>query len=606
MYFTKLSTDLHKAVVDLGFIFPSDAVLSISENVLHGDYSSNIALQLSKQKHQKTYQNPREIANAIIGQLGHPDYLERVDVAGAGFINFYLKDQSLIFVLEELEEKPIEKDLMERVLVEYASPNAFKPLHIGHLRNIVTGESIVRLLAFDKKDVFKVTYTSDIGPAVAKAIWGVINLKEKFDQIDKQSTLDEKARFLGEAYVLGNEVYENDPKVKQQIEQINIKIYQNDPTVKNIWQKTRAWSEGYLSAVYARLGTEFDAEVWESEMGERGIEIVKENLGSIFVEDEGAIIFQGEKYGLHNRVFVTSKGTPTYEAKELAVTERERELFPYDRAIHVVSNEQSEYFRVVTKAIELIETQLTGKKLHLGYGFVGLSSGKMSSRLGNVIIADDLIDQVKGKIKQNYPGKSTERTTELIALGAIKFAYLKYSLNSDIAFDIEKSISLHGDTGPYVLYVYARIRSLLAKAKPANHAIETEAEEIIDEPEAEDIAQTGLDQIDQIDQIKSERGSSDLIRSHLISSVPLEAEERELLRQMEYFELTITQATKELQPSLIASYLITLAKTFNQFYEKCPILGSTKADFRLLLAKRLGEQIELGLYLLGIETVEKM
>jgi arginyl-tRNA synthetase len=595
MYYDTLFTDLKKAVIDLGFICPSDALLSISENVLFGDYSSNIALQLSKQKHQNSYQNPREIANDIIEKLGHPAYLERVDIAGAGFINFYLKDIEIAKNIEVPEEKPIDLNFQERVLVEYASPNAFKPLHIGHLRNIITGESIARMLIFQGKDIFKVTYTSDIGPAVAKAIWGVIQLKDKFEAIDKDSSLDEKARFLGEAYVLGNEKFESDPEVKEQIDQINIKLYQNDPKLIEIWKKTRTWSEGYLSAVYSRLGTEFDAEIWESEMGERGMEIARDHLDRVFIEDQGAIIFPGEKYGLHNRVFITGKGTPTYEAKELAVTEKERELFPYDRAIHVVSHEQSEYFKVVTKAIELIDTQMIGKKIHLGYGFVSLTSGKMSSRLGNVIIADDLIDQVKAKITEIYPRTNSERNLELISLAAIKFAYLKYSLNSEIAFNVEQSVALQGDTGPYVLYVYARIHSLLDRAKVP------EVEKEIEEAEDEEIAQE-----DGSDQMKSDKSDSDLIRFDPILSGPLEAEERELLRQMEYFEPIVNMAAKDFQPSLITNYLLSLAKAFNQFYEKCPILGGKKTEFRLALAKRVGERIKLGLYLLGIETVEKM
>jgi arginyl-tRNA synthetase len=564
MYKSQIEQDLKKAIKELGFE-AADIVVYISENVLFGDYATNVALQLAKQKSKKSYQNPREIASDLVDTLGHPSYLERIDIAGPGFINFYLKDQALIKELSEksTEQRELDEDeLPERVLVEYASPNAFKPLHIGHLRNIITGESISRILYYSGKEVFRVTYTSDIGPAVAKAIWGVNSMMDKFTQVEKEGTLDEKARFLGNAYVAGNAAYEINPADKDEIDQINVKIYQGDPELIKLWKKTRLWSEAYLAAVYVRLGTEFDYELWESDMGDRGMEVVRAHLGSVFKESEGAIIFEGEKYGLHNRVFITQKQTPTYEAKELAVTMREQELFPYDKAIHVVGAEQSEYFKVVTKAIELIDPQITGKKKHLGYGFVSLSSGKMSSRLGNVIVADDLIDQVKAKIKETYPDNTSDKAVEQIATAAIKFAYLKYGLSSDISFDVEQSVALHGDSGPYLLYTYARINSILQKAL----AIKPEAK----------------------------------------TSTDLEPEEREVLRQIDYFEAIAERAAIELSPNDLANYLLNLAKSFNQFYEKHPVLGSKKQDLRLKIATTVGERLKLGCYLLGFDVLDKM
>lgn len=564
MYKTQIEQDLKKAAKELGFE-ATDIVVYISENVLFGDYATNIALQLSKQKSAKSSQNPREIANDLIEAYGHPPYLERIEVAGPGFINFYLKDSALI---KELSEKPTEQkeldenELPERVLVEYASPNAFKPLHIGHLRNIITGESISRILYYSGKEIYRVTYTSDIGPAVAKAIYGIKLFPEKFEAVDKNGNLDERARFLGDAYVAGNAAFETNPNDKAEIDQINIKIYQGDTDLVLLWNKTRKWSEAYLVALYTRLGTEFDYELWESEMGERGMEIVRDHLGSVFTESEGAIIFPGEKHGLHNRVFITQKQTPTYEAKELAVTVREQELFPYDKAIHVVGSEQTEVFKVTTKAIEMIDPHITGKKKHLSYGFVSLSTGKMSSRLGNVIVADDFIDQVKLKIKETYPDTTSDSVTEKIAMAAIKFAYLKYGLNSDISLDIEQSVALHGDSGPYLLYTYARINSILTKA-------------LTIKPEAKTTSE-------------------------------LEPEEREVLRQIDYFEAITERAATELSPNDLANYLLNLAKSFNQFYEKHPVLGSKKQDLRLKITTTVGEKLKLGCYLLGFDVLDKM
>lgn len=319
----------------------------------------------------------------------------------------------------------------------------------------------------------------------------------------------------------------------------------------------------YLTALYSRLGSEFDAEIFESDMGKIGLEVVKQYLGSVFFESEGAVIFPGEKYGLHNRVFITSKGTPTYEAKDLGVNQREQELFPYDRVIHVVGAEQIEYFKVLIKAIEQIDPKMTGKKFHQPYGYVSLSTGKMSSRLGNVILAEDLIDQIKAEIKESYSSDASEHTLEIIAIAAVKFAYLKFGLTSDIALDVKQSVALHGDSGPYLLYTYARINSILEKAKHIKPEPKTAVTE-------------------------------------------LEPEEREILRQLDYFDPVTERAAQDLSPSDIATYLLNLAKSFNQFYEKHPVLGSKKQDLRLKMITRVGEKLKLGCYLLGFEVLDKM
>jgi arginyl-tRNA synthetase len=608
MYHEKIFTDLKKAVVDLGFIFPSDAVLSISENVLFGDYSSNIALQLSKQKHQENYQNPRQIASSIIEKLGHPQYLERIDIAGPGFINFYLKDQSLVEIAtEDISPKP-QDDFATRYLIEFGHPNTHKELHIGHLRTLSVGESLSRLLAYQGHPIFKVDYGSDIGLPVAKALWGVLHQKEGYEKAKLDKSLKAKAKFLGEAYAYAHTQYEDDPKSKSEIESINTKIYQRDPSIVPLWEETKEWSLLYFQTVFLKLGTEFDIRINESEVDEAGKAIVMANLDRVFVKDQGAIIFPGEKYGLHNRVFINSQGHPTYEGKELGLTQKEEELFPFDISLHIVDVQQTDFFKVVNKAIEQIENKNLSKKRHIPYGFVSLSTGRMSSRKGNIISAEDLIDQVSSEIEKNFPTKLTQDSLEKIAVAAIKFFYLRYSLISDITYDVEKSVALHGDTGPYVLYVYARIHSLLNRAKG------NEPEKDLTEQDDEEIAQS----FDSPSLAQDKEVSSEIRHQSLANAnsgqktedgrltTKLEAEERELLRQMEYFDPTIDLAAKDFQPSLITTYLLGLSKAFNQFYEKCPILVGDKAEFRLVLAKRVGERIKLGLYLLGIETVEKM
>lgn len=563
MYKSILEQDLLKVIKDLGFLLTGDTLLSIPENPKFGDYSSNSPLQLAKQKHKRDYQTPLEIANDILERLGHPNYLERVEVAGGGFLNFYLKDEALIKGLWSRVEG-IESKNPKKILVEYAHPNTHKEFHIGHLRNVSIGESISRLLEFVGNEVFRVTYGGDIGPHVAKAIWAVRQLAEDYLKA-KKGSLNQKAHFLGSCYAKGALAYEKDQKAKDEIDQINDKLYQKDPTLMPIWEETKNWSIAYFDWIYSQVGTEFDRQIWESEVADEGKKIVEDNLGKVFIKDQGAIIFPGEKYGLHNRVFITGAGYPTYEGKEMGLTRLEMELFPYDSSIHVVASEQESFFEVTTKALEQIETNFKGKKRHLSYGMVNLTTGKMSSRLGNIITAEDLIDQVKKQIKASYSQDQDNQKREKIALAAIKFTYLQYSLVKDIVFDVEKSVALQGDTGPYLQYTYARIYSLREKAKKRDSSLHTGGVKL-----------------------------------------KLENEESEILRQLEYFQGAVEEAASKFRPNQLCSYLLNLAKAFNLFYERYPILGSERQEFRLVLSKKTAETLKLGLYLLGIEVLEKM
>lgn len=559
MYKAKIEEVLGKAVIDLGFVKPTDPLLSISEKSRFGDYSSNIALQISKQKHKKAYQNPLEIANAIIENLGHPDFLERVEVAGAGFINFFIKDSSLTQLLDDSLAQDAEQTMnQKRIIVEYCDPNTHKMLHIGHLLPLTLGETLARLLEYQGHEVFRVNYGSDIGLTVAKCLWAIGKLQEEYKKAQTGS-LREKAEFLGKAYASGHGEYEKSLETKEEIDQITNKIYLRDPEILNLWNETKEWSLGYFETIYSIFGTLFDRRVNESEVDKLGKQLVLENVGKVFIKDDGAIIFPGEKYGLHNRVFINSKGNPTYEGKEVGLASKYQEIFHPDELKLFSDKAQDDYFDVVIKVNEMVFPNILGQVKHYSFGSVKLTTGKMSSRSGNLIIAEDLIETVKQKIKQISP-QLDELSIVKLAVGAIKFAFLKYSVSSDIIYDVEESISVHGDTGPYVIYVYARIMSILRK---------------VVQPSAK----------------KAES---------------IEIEEREVLRQIEYFEFIVKKATENFQPNEITKYLLNLTKAFNLFYEKMPVIGSKQESFRLMLCKSTAENIKLGLYLLGIETVEKM
>lgn len=573
MYKTQIESELKKVVTELGYN-PADIVVSISENVLFGDYTTNIALQLSKLKGEQSKQlnkesdntqgNPRAIAEEIVEKFGHPSYLERVDIAGPGFINFFVKDESLLKTVEKQPEKSGTKDaqnLGKRYLIEYADPNTHKEFHIGHLRTLITGESISRLLEYSGNEVYRVNYGSDIGPTVAKCLWAIAHLKEEFEKI-KSATVQEKVAFLGRAYVYGNQHYESDPESKTQIDELTKKLYVRDSLLTEMWELTKNWSLGYFETIYSKFGVEFDLRVNESEVDQVGKDIVLQHIGSVFEEDQGAVIFRGEKYGLHTRVFITAAGNPLYEAKEVGLVEKYQEKYPFDHMICLSDARQESFFAVTNKAISLIDPHLEGKKHHFSYGTIDLTTGKMSSRAGNIVTAEELLELVKQEIIEGY-GADNPQKIEKIALAAIKFYFLKYAIASNILIDLKQAVALHGDSGPYLLYTYARINSILEKAR-------------------------------------------ELKKTEKSSSHTLETEERDVLRQLEYFEAIAERSSKDFSPNDLANYLLNVAKAFNAFYEKYPILGSNQETLRLKIATRVAETLKLGCYLLGFDVLDKM
>ena len=587
MFKQQILEDLEKAVKDLGFE-SSDIVCSIPKNSEFGDYTSNIALQLAKQESSSSKQNPVLIAKQISKKLKVLDYLEKVEVAGGGFINFYIKPQKLMENLHQvcdyacfIDPKPkLEETVKQKIFIEYAGFNALKPIHVGHLRNITLGESITRLLEANNQEVFRATYTSDIGLPAAKVVWGILQSPDKF-KATKKKTLREKAEFLGRIYVKANTSFEDVPEVKTEIDQINTRIYQRDEKLVPIWQEALKWTFDYFNYIYELVGTKFDKEFLESEAEGLGSQIVRDNIGKIFKHDEGAIIFPGEEFGLHNRVFITSSGNPTYEAKDMGLAKLEYSAYQFDLAIHIVANDQDDYFKVVFKALDLLDHDLASKERHLSYGYVTLPSGKMSSRKGNVVTLEQLYDLVRkevgnivnspeshGSLSAGRPirsGMTTEEKNEIVkivSLGAIKFAILKYASHTEITFDLEKSVSLMGDSGPYVQYTYARAKSVLRNAQYSYQPTEIKGD--------------------------------------------LEKEELTLLRQIEHFDCIVKEAATNYAPHLVANFLVDFARNFNLFYQKHPIAKHEKSELRLALTCAVAVRIKQGLYLLGIEAPERM
>ncbi|HAU39985.1 TPA: arginine--tRNA ligase [Candidatus Peregrinibacteria bacterium] len=531
----------------------------------HGDFTTVIALKHAKEKNE----NPRKLAMEIVNKIGESDSLESIEVAGPGFINFKLSKKALIDIiksaLDEGEKFGGSTALKgQKIMVEFAHPNTHKAFHIGHLRNISLGESLVRLLESQGAKIFRANYQGDIGLHVAKCLWGYMQENPK----SEPETPQDKAEFLGKVYAIGGKAFEKDAKAKEEIYVLNKKIYEHSSDIAPLWEKTRKWSLEYFDYIYKRLGSKFDRLFFESEVCELGKKLVLENIKKkIFEESQGAVIFPGEKYGLHNRVFITGEGNPTYEAKEMGLAKLEQEAFEFSKNIHVVANEQESYFKVVFKAMDMLYPGLLARQKHLSYGMVTLTTGKMSSRTGDVITAEFLIKEARDKVAEivassGLSDAEKEEITEKVAIGGIKFTMLFSGAKNDIAFDLEKAVRLEGDSGPYIQYAYARICSILEKVK-------TDSE---------------------------------------VNFESFNEDDWNLARCVAKFHHSIGKSAEEYSPHHLAHYLLELAGEFSKWYGKNTVKDAQNGlrSARIELLKAVKQTIGNGLYLLGMGVVERM
>jgi len=553
-----------------------DMVLDHPADMQFGDYSCNIALKLG----QKQNRNPKEFATDLVAQIAkqNNEYVDKVEVAGPGFLNFYLKSD---FFINEISKILVEADdygrgdfsAGKKVIVEYTDPNPFKLFHIGHLMTNVIGESISRLYDFSGAEVKRACYQGDVGMHVAKTIWGILHLEK---DMPKAGTLSEKVEYLGQAYAFGSKQGKDNETVKKEQQIINKKVYERtDEKINEIYDLGRIWSLDYFETVYLRLGTEhnskegkaFDFYFFESEIAGFGKELVLEWIEKgVFVKSDGAVVFQGEQYGMHTRVFINSEGLPTYEAKEMGLSKIKYDNFPYDLSIIVTGNEINDYFKVLLKVISLIFPELSLKTKHLGHGMLRLPTGKMSSRTGDVIVAEYIIDQSKEAIlvkmkESEHDVPDINKTSDEIAVGAIKYSILRQDIGKDVIFDFDKSLSFTGNSGPYLQYTFARTQSILTKA------------------EKEGIKPT-VSVFDEITTV-----------------------EKLLYR----FPEIVERACQEYAPHHIATYLYELASAFSSYYVDHQVVSrEDNSPYRVALTSAVGQVLKNGLNLLGIKAPQKM
>ncbi len=549
---------MENALVASGFDVPSFTLEHPSDSSL-GDYASNVAFVLGKE----IKKNPRELAERLVQSIkeGCPEEVESVDVAGSGFINFHLTRKFFAEQVEEIvrrgESWGRNENLKDKkIMVEHSQPNPFKPFHIGHLMSNTIGESIFRLVTFAGAEARCVNYQGDVGLHVAKALWGLKELDLDPNNVDD----------LGRAYVYGSEQYEKSDNAKKDIIELNKKVYAKDAEVQSAYNTGRDASLKHFEKLYELLGSRFDHLFFEGEVWETGLQLVERGLKEgIFEKSENAVIFRGERYGLHTRVFVTGGGVPTYEAKDLGLAEKKHEYFPFDVSITITAVEQKQYFKVVFKAYELLYPKQKSRLIHISHGMMQFSSGKMSSRKGNIITGESLLSEVQKKalaLSGKLPAIEQKEVADKVSVAAVKYSVLKQSLGKDIVFDEKRALSFEGDSGPYLQYAHMRALSVLKKAKLEGV-----------EPSA----------------------------THVTQSIP------ELERLVYRFEEVVKRAQEEYEPHYVATYLKELSGAFNSWYAQEKILDKTlEAPYRLLLTKATALTLKNGLWLLGIKAPERM
>ena len=551
------------------FNFSVDA----SQRAEHGDYATNAALVLANRSGKSPLDVAKSLAENLKNQNGGT--IAIVEARGAGFVNIRLRDDFLVTSLREALSAGMRWGegavyAGGEVLVEFTDPNPFKQFHIGHLMSNAIGEAMARLFEAGGATVRRLNYQGDVGVHVACAVWGMQRRALPNDDV----SLAEKIKYLGTVYAEGAAAYRDDPAAKVEIDRINKKLYERaDPELNQAYDLGRRWSLEHFEIIYRVLGTKFSGYFFESEAGPVGLEIVRAHP-DVFRESDGAIIFPGGDYGLHNRVFVNSQGLPTYEAKELGLNKLKFDRYPAaTRSIIITANEIREYFHVVLKAMSLVLPEIAAKTEHVSHGFLRLPSGKMSSRTGEVIAAESLISEVRRMVEEKLRERpelaAADRTriTELVAIGAIKLSILKQGIGRDIIFDFEKSIALQGDSGPYLQYTHARLKSILRKAA------------------------------------KGTKGTDDP------KGVVLDDVEHQLLVKALQLPEAIEDALKSYAPNTVANYLLHLAQLANEFYHSRPVIQEAdeiKRQLRLRIVEAVALSLRKGLDLLGIEAPEEM
>ena len=527
--------------------------------------------------------------------------------AVGGFLNLVIDKKAWLALLNEmnLNEKFGEKPVTEAsplVMIEYSSPNTNKPLHLGHVRNNLLGWSLAQIMEANGNRVVKTNIVNDRGIHICKSMLAWLKFGNgetpetsgkkgdhligdyyvAFDKHYRAEVAELKAKFVAEGMdeeQAEKKAKEESPLIKEAHEML-VKWEQNDPEVRALWKKMNDWVYAGFDETYKALGVGFDKIYYESNTYLVGKKKVEEGLakGLFFRKDDNSVWADLTDEGLDQKLLLRSDGTSVYMTQDIGTAEMRFNDFPIDKMIYVVGNEQNYHFQVLSILLDRLGFKWGKELVHFSYGMVELPNGKMKSREGTVVDADDLIAAMVADAKQTseelgkFKDMSEEERNEIariVGLGALKYFILKVDARKNMLFNPEESIDFNGNTGPFIQYTYARIRSILRKAQ------------------AEGIS----------------------IPATLDGAMPLNEKEIELIQKLNEFGAAVEQAGKDYSPSGIANYCYELTKAFNQFYHDYSILGADTEEekvVRLVLAQNVGKTLKNGMALLGIEVPERM
>lgn len=513
---------------------------------------------------KKEGKNPAEVAQDVASQLTPSGLVDNVKAFGP-YVNFFLNTGEVAKIV--LGNKPEAEQVgnNKKVLIEYPSQNTHKEFHIGHFRNVCIGNTIVQLYRASGYDMTPMNYVNDFGRHVVKCLWYI----QKFDKQPDGN----KQKWLGEMYAeASNYIKDHEDEVTDELNDLQNKLEARDPEITKLFEETRGWSIEGFKQLMDEMKVEHDSIIYESEVKDRGQEMVDELLekGIAKEGDKGAIIVDLEKDNLDIALLRKSTGAGVYMTSDLGLAERKFADYDIEESINITGTEQNHYFKQLFKVLEL--NGFTHKMTHIGYGLVNLPSGKMSSRAGNVILYEDLRDEIFEHLKketvvrhEDWDEEKINSTVHTLTMAVLKFTMQKHESSKVMTFDMAEATSFEGYSAPYILYVVARINSL---------------------------------------ERNGERGTG-----NVDYSVLKEQEEKQLLMLMSEYGDVVAKACEQYNPSTIARYCFELAKAYNDFYNKHSVLQATSDELiqaRMGLSIALRDTLTQALSLLTIDTVDEM
>jgi arginyl-tRNA synthetase len=541
------------------------SLIEIPKESSNGDYAFPCFL-LSK----LIQENPHEISMDLVSAIGTPpEEIEDIQSLGP-YVNFYLnKKLESIFLINEVKREKdnfgnLEKN-NKKVMIEFPSPNTNKPLHLGHLRNMSIGESMSRIVEANGFKVIRVNLNNDRGIHICKSMAAYM----KYAKGDKPTKKKKGDHLVGDFYVKFNEKSKKDEELEILSHRLLQKYEEGDKQTIQLWKTMNEWALEGFKETYEKFRIKFDKEYFESQIYKKGKEIILQGLKDKIFEQkkDKSISINLEKEKLGEKILLRSDGTSIYITQDIYLAKKKFDDYKIDSSIYVTGNEQEYHFNVLFSILDKLKIADKEKLKHLSYGMVNLPEGRMKSREGTVVDADDLIEDLQNLVKKELEkrGKLSKKQLEerslKIALAAIKYFLLKVDIKKNMVFNPKESISFEGDTGPYIQYAYARASSILKKVNK---------------------------------------------RPQLLIPENLEEKEKELITQLGDFKQIVEEAYKLMNPAIIANYSYKLAQTFNEFYHACPVMGSESESFRLHLVQIFRQVLKNALYLLGIETLEEM